>query len=156
MQLTIIKADGAVYKDGISYLKLNLPSIPSDVVALQFNTTTNSGHIEFNSTAPNEDITSLPSWAVECFAAWDEADYLKKNPPAPTPEQLLEKCKFEALDCLKATDWAELSSVIDPTTTPHLLNAADFISYRNIVRQYAINPVVNPVWPVRPNAVWSS
>lgn len=156
MRVTIIKLDGAVYKDSVAYLKLNLPSIPSNVVALQFNTATNSGHIEFDSNAPNEDITSLPSWAVECLAVWDEADYLRKNPPAPTPEELLTICKSEALDRLSSTDWAEVPSVIDPATTPHLLNAADFVSYRNIVRQYAINPVVNPVWPVRPNAVWSS
>jgi len=156
MKVTIIKSDGAVYKDGAAYTNLNLPNIPSDVWALQFDGVVGQGHIEFDSNAPNEDITVLPAWAVECLAVWDEADYLRKNPPAPTPEELLTVCKSEALDRLSSTDWAEVPSVIDPATTPHLLNAADFVSYRNIVRQYAINPVVNPVWPVRPNAVWSS
>jgi hypothetical protein len=45
MKLTIIKDDGAVYKDSVSYNNLSLPTIPSNVHALQWNN--DKGHIEF-------------------------------------------------------------------------------------------------------------
>jgi hypothetical protein len=69
MKLTIIKADGAVYKDGMCYLDLSLPTIPSDVHALQWNT--DKGHIEFvDNVNPNEEITELPLWANNALTVW--------------------------------------------------------------------------------------
>jgi hypothetical protein len=78
MRLTIICEDGAVYKDGVSYSGLDLAAIPSDVHALQFNTTSNAGWIEFTQDdfgdkAANEKITSLPAWATTAMAKWDDA-----------------------------------------------------------------------------------
>jgi hypothetical protein len=72
MKLTIIKNDGAVYKDSVSYADLSLPTIPSDVHALQWNGST--GHIEFvNNVKANETITELPSWANDALTAWQLA-----------------------------------------------------------------------------------
>lgn len=72
MKLTIIKNDGAVYKDNLSYSNLSLPTIPSDVHALQWNEST--GHIEFvNNVKVNEAITELPSWANDALTAWQTA-----------------------------------------------------------------------------------
>lgn len=78
MRLTIIPSDGAVYKDGYSYGGLDLSSAPADVHALQFNTTSNAGWIEFKQDdfgekPNNEKITALPSWANDCLTKWDEA-----------------------------------------------------------------------------------
>jgi hypothetical protein len=78
MKLTIIRADGAVYKDGVSYSNLDLTAVPSDVHALQFNDASNAGWIEFvqddfGDKAPNEKITSLPEWATTAITKWDEA-----------------------------------------------------------------------------------
>jgi hypothetical protein len=78
MKLTIIRADGAVYKDGVSYSDLDLAAVPSDVHALQFNTTSNAGWIEFvqddfGAKAANEKITSLPAWATTAMTKWDDA-----------------------------------------------------------------------------------
>jgi hypothetical protein len=72
MKLTIIKNDGAVYKDSVSYADLSLPTIPSDVHALQWNEST--GHIEFvDNVKANETITELPSWANDSLTAWQNA-----------------------------------------------------------------------------------
>jgi hypothetical protein len=72
MKLTIIKGDGAVYKDGKSYSDLSLPTIPSDVHALQWNN--DKGHIEFaNNAKVNEAITELPIWANDALTAWQTA-----------------------------------------------------------------------------------
>lgn len=76
MKLTIIKSDGAVYKDGVSYSGLDLLSVPNNVHALQWNGT--KGFIEFvedddfNKQA-NEAIQELPNWALDALSKWDEA-----------------------------------------------------------------------------------
>jgi hypothetical protein len=78
MKLTIICADGAVYKDGVSYSSLDLTAVPSNVHALQFNDASSAGWIEFvqddfGDKAANEKITLLPVWAITAMTKWDEA-----------------------------------------------------------------------------------
>jgi hypothetical protein len=64
-------------------------------------------------------------------------------------------CKQQASELLYATDWTTIPDVASPTNTPYLMNQADFIAYRNTVRQLAVNPVVNPVFPTKPTEQWS-
>jgi hypothetical protein len=76
MRLTIIPSDGAVYKNGYSFSKLDLSSVPANVHALQWYET--EGEIEFinnsDKTKPqNETITELPSWANDCVIKWEES-----------------------------------------------------------------------------------
>jgi hypothetical protein len=73
MKLTIIRADGAVYKDGVSYSGLDLTAVPADVHALQWYGT--EGEVEFNGRPKpqNEIITTLPAWATTAATKWDEA-----------------------------------------------------------------------------------
>lgn len=78
MQITIIRVDGAVYKDGVSFSGLDLSAIPANTHAMQFNTESNKGHIEYvmddeGHTPQNMQITALPDWAVTACAKWDEA-----------------------------------------------------------------------------------
>jgi len=80
MRLTIVPDDGAVYKDGFSYSGLVLDFVPDDVHALQWYG--EFGEIEFksafNGTAivkpANSVITSLPEWANQAVAKWQEAE----------------------------------------------------------------------------------
>jgi hypothetical protein len=72
MKLAIIFDDQAVYKDKKSFEPVDLSSAPSNVHALQFDTATNTGHIEFKDQA-NEAITSLPDWAVTASENYDTA-----------------------------------------------------------------------------------
>ena len=66
-------------------------------------------------------------------------------------------CKAQATAILNATDWTSIADVGDPTkANPYLVNQAAFISYRSTVRNLAVNPVVDPVWPVEPTEQWSS
>lgn len=78
MKLSIVKEDGAVYIDSISFSDLDLSFIPNNVHALQFNDVVNKGWIEFADddfgTKPqNEYIEFLPSWALEAINKWNEA-----------------------------------------------------------------------------------
>ena len=77
--------------------------------------------------------------------------------PPPTPEQLIAQCKAMATGLLQSTDWTSIADVGDPTkSNPYLVNQAAFISYRSTVRNLAVNPVVDPVFPTAPTEEWSS
>ena len=66
-------------------------------------------------------------------------------------------CKAQATSILQTTDWTSIADVGDPTkANPYLVNQAEFIAYRSTVRGYAVNPVVDPVWPTAPTEQWSS
>ena len=80
MRLTIIPADGAVYKDNFSYSSLDLSFVPADVHALQWYDT--YGEVEFKRQfvdmqivhPQNQVITELPEWANQALTKWDEAE----------------------------------------------------------------------------------
>jgi hypothetical protein len=151
MKLTIIPVDGSVGEDGKFYEGLNLSScaIPANVHALQWDGV--AGWIEFNEPIPNEEITILPSWANCCMTKWTEA-----NTPVPPQPPTAEQNKEIAVGRLQATDWATIPDVADPLkSNPYLSNSQDFVTYRNAVRQYAINPVAGDInWPAVPQEVW--
>lgn len=77
MKVTIIPADGAVYKDGACVSNLDLSFAPQDVHALQWLDT--KGWVEFVVDAEfnkpaNEIITELPAWANDALALWGAAN----------------------------------------------------------------------------------
>lgn len=77
----------------------------------------------------------------------------------PSTEETIAKndCKTQATSILNATDWTSIADVGDPTkANPYLMNQAEFIAYRSTVRGYAVNPVVDPVFPTIPTEQWSS
>lgn len=151
MNLTIIPSDGAVYEDGLCYAPLTWDGTPSNVHALQWQTS--SGWIEFNDGTPNEDITILPQWADNAMAAWTVA-----NTPVPPTPPTAEENKATAVELLQATDWTTIADVGNPRmSNPYLANQAEFIVYRNTIRQIAIYPVAgNLVWATVPQEVWQA
>lgn len=157
MQLSIIVPDGAVYEDGLCYSGLTWEGTPLNVHALQFNTDTSSGWIEFNDGTPNENITAVPLWGQNAEAAWQVAYDEAHKPPVPVPPTA-EENKGTAISLLQQTDWTELPSVCDPAqSNPYLANQSEFIAYRNEVRQYALNPIAGDIdWPTVPQEVWNS
>ena len=134
--IVIAKLTDSVFKDGTSIFNLNLP-IPAGVVKLHWLGT--SGWIE---TDVHTDITELPQWALDCISKFEAA--LIPHPPAPTPTEV---CYRTACSLLQQTDWTQL-----PNST--VLNVEEFAEYRKQVRQYAVNPVANPVWPTKPKTKW--
>jgi hypothetical protein len=154
MKLTIIPVDGSVGENGVFYNNLDLSScgIPADVHALQWQDT--AGWIEYKSAlVQNQDITELPAWANACMAKWTEA-----NTPVPPQPPTAEQNKTTAVDKLQATDWTTIPDVGDSTkSNPYLSNVQDFVTYRNAVRQYAINPIAGNInWPTLPQEVWTT
>lgn len=66
-------------------------------------------------------------------------------------------CKATAQQLLQATDWTSIGDVGNAEmSNPYLVNQAEFIAYRSTIRNYAVNPVVDPEWPTPPTEQWSS
>jgi hypothetical protein len=77
-------------------------------------------------------------------------------PLPPTDAELIAQCQSTASSLLYKTDWTTIPDVANPSNNPYLINQSAFITYRNTIRGYAVNPVSNPVWPTMPTAQWSS
>ena len=77
-------------------------------------------------------------------------------PLPPSNEELMAECQSAASGLLYETDWTTIPDVASTANNPYLTNQAAFISYRNAIRKYAVNPVPNPIWPTMPTAQWSS
>lgn len=97
-------------------------------------------------------------WAecpADCTTQWTYVDgqFLPPVVPVPTAEEN----KATAVSLLQATDWATIADVGNPQmSNPYLSNQADFIAYRNTVRQYAVYPVAGNIdWPAIPQEVWT-
>ena len=143
MRLTIVTIDKAVGIDGLFYDNLDLAAcgVPDDVWALQWNGS--SGHIEFNGTIANQDITALPAWADACVDLWNVAN----TPIPPTSDQIIAANKEKAENLLLWSDWSVLPDV-------PLANKTEWEAYRSALRQIAISPTIDPVWPQKPESVW--
>ena len=61
-QVAIIKNDNSVTVDGIGCHGIDLSAINSNVHAIQYNTTTNTGHIEYVDATDNLIITSIAAY----------------------------------------------------------------------------------------------
>ena len=59
MIISIIVSDTTVVRDGVGYNDMDLSSLAANIHAIQFNTTTSKGHIEYNDGTVNKDITSI-------------------------------------------------------------------------------------------------
>jgi hypothetical protein len=74
-----------------------------------------------------------------------------------TAQEPLNACKQQASQLLYETDWTTIPDVADPaTSTPYLVNVQDYVTYRSALRQLAVYPVANPVWPTKPVSQWGT
>jgi hypothetical protein len=104
-----------------------------------------------------EPIIAVQSDTAQIGWTYVDGQFIAPPQPAPTPEQLIAQCKQTASAILNATDWTSISDVADPLkSNPYLMNQDAFIAYRSTVRNYAVNPVANPVWPTQPTEQWSN
>ena len=65
--------------------------------------------------------------------------------------------KNAAVHLLQQTDWTSMPDVSDPLkSNPYLANQGEFTQYRSIIRNIAINPTVDAVFPDMPTEIWSN
>ena len=72
-------------------------------------------------------------------------------------EARIANVKNKASTILTQTDWATIPDVADPLkSNPYLTNQNEFVEFRNVIRNIAINPTLDAVFPHTPNEVWSA
>jgi hypothetical protein len=71
-----------------------------------------------------------------------------------TEQAKKDNCKSQASALLYATDWTTIPDVADSANNPYLTNQTEFITWRSQIRELAVNPVVDPVFPTQPTPVW--
>jgi hypothetical protein len=74
---------------------------------------------------------------------------------AVTIQAQKDACKAQASSLLYATDWTTIPDVADSVNNPYLTNQAEFIAWRSQIRELAVNPVANPIFPTQPTPAWS-
>ena len=78
-------------------------------------------------------------------------------PPPPPPVSTAQENQERAIRKLTKTDWVEIPSVGDTSTTPYLVNKDEFLSFRNSLRAIAVNPVEGNIeFPPYPTEQWSN
>ena len=72
-------------------------------------------------------------------------------------EARIANVKNKASTILTQTDWTTIPDVADPLkSNPYLTNQNEFVEFRNVIRNIAINPTLDAVFPQTPNEVWSA
>lgn len=153
MRVAIIPEDGTVVKDGVAYTGLNLSGLPSNVHAVQWDTT--GGEVEAE-TGENTPIDSLAPYQA-ALDAWEAAHAEATAPEPPEPEPTLEEKRESAtltrmefmlaLDNLGLYDAAEAK--VNDQTLPRRIrlrwaNALEFrrndADLNNLAAQLGISP----------------
>jgi len=113
-----------------------------------------------NTVVAEPDYAQLQGWVEltgDAGIGWSYVDgqYIAPPQPQPTPEEIQAANKQQATSLLTQTDWVEVPSVSNTANTPHLVNYAEFMTYRLAIRSVAVNPPTEPaVFPDKPNEVW--
>jgi hypothetical protein len=147
MRLTIIRDMGLVHVDGRGHHEQDMTGVPENVHAIQWYGA--SGEIEFVDNTPNQEITSLPSWASDKATAMStklaEEDDLEKEKKAyaESPEGKAEAIRMERDRLISETDWWALSDV---TMTD--AQSAYRQALRDITSQAGFPESVD--WPIKP------
>lgn len=120
---------------------------------------------EVNFTAVPEEFSPFTAnpqdtypWSAQIFNECVAGNYgpVAEYVPPPPYVPSAEANKQEAVQRLAATDWVNQPDVTNPDINPHLLNHADYITYRSQIRAIAINPTAgNLDWPTEPTPEWS-
>ena len=102
----------------------------------------------------NEDYSTLQWYSSTPKPTQEELDALW----IPTQDTVAKNnCKTQASKLLYETDWTTIPDVADPAkSNPYLVNVSAFQTYRNTLRQLAVTPVADPVWPTKPTEQWST
>jgi len=101
MKISIINPDSTVVIDGLGFNSLDLSTISSTTHAIQFDTATSTGHVEYNDGTANELITSITAYQ-SIIDAWQVVKDAQPVPVELTSQKVLNN---ESLGYLASTDW---------------------------------------------------
>ena len=146
MKITIIREDKTVIKDGVGISGLTLSSVPSDVWAVQWDSTTSKGTVEKNDLSVSA-ITSISDYQ-SCIDEFDtKKAELEKDLTLTTDEKwaVLRNTR-EAL--LYESDWTQLADSQLSST-----KKTEWTTYRQALRDLPANTsdIDKPTYPTKPS-----
>tara|TARA_B100001989_G_scaffold54645_1_gene35910 strand:- start:108 stop:557 length:450 start_codon:yes stop_codon:yes gene_type:complete len=149
MKISITREDKMVVKDGVGIDGLTLSSVPSDVWAVQWDTTTSTGIVEKNDLSV-ETITSLGDYQ-SCIDEFDakKAELDKEETSTPlTDEEKLANFRIERTLKLFQSDWTQVSDSPLSSTKKE-----EWATYRQALRDLPANTSdpEKPNWPTKPS-----
>ena len=148
MKISIIREDKAVIKDGIGIDGLTLSSFPSDVWAVQWDSTTSKGTVEKNDWSVST-ITSISDYQsfIDEFDA-EKAKIDAAANPTLTDAEKLAKFKFERNGRLAISDWTQL-----PDSPLSSTKKTERATYRQALRDLpaSTSDPETPTWPTEPS-----
>ena len=90
------------------------------------------------------------------YQVWDVVD-LTPEQISYNEQQKADQNSTQAKTILTNTDWTSIADVADPLkSNPYLMNQAEFTAYRSTIRNIAVNPTWDAVFPTAPTEQWSS
>ena len=90
------------------------------------------------------------------YQVWDVVD-LTPEQISYNEQQKADQNSTQAKTILTNTDWTSIADVADPLkSNPYLMNQAEFTTYRSTIRNIAVNPTWDAVFPTAPTEQWSS
>ena len=87
--------------------------------------------------------------------AWNVVDWDQEQIDAYDAQQK-DNNKKQAEKLLQESDWSDKPSVVDTSKPLHLVNAAEWDTYRDALRVIAVLPTSTVEWPTKPEEIWST
>lgn len=145
MKITIIREDKTVIKDGTGISGLTLSSVPSDVWAVQWDSTTSKGTVEKNDLSVSA-ITSISDYQ-SCIDEFDTKKAELEKDPTLTTDEKWANLRFIRQSLLIESDWTQL-----PDSQLSSTKKTEWTTYRQSLRDLPANTsdIDNPTYPTKP------
>jgi len=112
---------------------------------------------DYQTGQPEGQANQILSWNTAKLGAQPTQVQLDAAYPIWEGQQIQAQNKATATSLLTATDWTSIADVADPLkSSPYLMNQAEFTTYRSTIRNIAVNPTWDAVFPTAPAEQWSS
>lgn len=122
-----------------------------------------NSNLVVNITVSSDEFAKSQGWVEltgNAGIGWSYIDgkFIAPIPPIPSPEQIKQQNKINAVDLLQQTDWTCTVDITNPEySNPYLMNQDEFLNYRSQIRAIAVNPPTTPaVFPDQPQPIWSN
>ncbi len=112
---------------------------------------------DYQTGQPEGQSDQILSWNTDKLGAEPTQAQLDEAYPIWEGQQIAAQNKATATSLLTATDWTSITDVADPLkSNPYLMNQAEFTAYRSTIRNIAVNPTWDAVFPTAPTEQWSN
>jgi hypothetical protein len=128
------------------------PFVPPSQYAVVFQSPTP----QYDSLTQGVSETTPEETAGQWYQTWQVYD-LTPEQIQYNKDQIAQQNKQQATTLLQQTDWTAIPDVADSEkSNPYLMNQPEFVAYRSTIRNIAVNPTYDAVFPDMPVEVWSN